>query len=195
MKYLGILLMVALVFVGSVAMAGIPSQVGQDPTYAIKGDSFSYKGPGYPGSWQCEILFKVIVTDYVEVSIPNTILEWTVLDPGKDGEWDSESLDKPLVMTVKANYPYGIQFYGFKNPELRQGNSVLDEVPGWWKFKHGNTESDWLGEGSNPYVISNIPGDGQSYNINIYTKIKIDTIHRSGEYSDHDVRIDLIPSS
>ncbi|NSW76767.1 MAG: hypothetical protein HPY68_08370 [Candidatus Atribacteria bacterium] len=178
MKYLGILLVVALVFVGSVAMAA--------NEFLLEGDSWQYPG----GTLPVEILLKVTVANYYEIYIPKTILHWKINDPGLEGMYTAPV---PGTIEVTSNYSIAFTFKDFKDPKHENGTETIEA---WWQFLKDNTVvKDWFrAQGASPFDIS-IPGDGVKHTISFYSKIVIpqSPIPKAGVYTDHDLEILITP--
>lgn len=182
MKYLGILLALALVLVGSIAMA-------EGVRFALEGDAWTYPG----NSWPATIEFKVTVARYYTVTIPNPILHWYVDDPTQSGAYES---DQPGTMEITSNYDITFQFSGFKDPVHKDDPNC--SIEGWWRFlKDGTEVQNWFrAQGAQAFNVT-IPGDGVPHVISFYTKIVVPQDHflKAGEYSDSDILLTFSPTA
>lgn len=202
MKYLGILLVVALVFVGSVAMAN--SNVWCE-----------LKGTGWSGNWG-NIYFNVKVEPYIEVSMSNDVFLWHIAAP-QPGTYESNAAQ----IKIRVNYNnydgvYRIGYTGFKNPTLKEGASLDDNgyvqggtpntnftVHGWWQFLVDNSTpnpGEWIDAGQQqPGFVKwiDIPSDGDYHYIYVWTKIEVpnNPVPKAGLYTDTDINVIVTPEA
>lgn len=202
MKYLGILLVVALVFVGSVAMANVWCEL---------------KGKGWSGQWG-NIYFNVKVEPYIEVKMPKDVFLWHIDSPVA-GIYTSST---PATIEVRVNYPgpyssdpsfYRMGYTGFYDPRLKedatldsdgyvQGGTINNAftIDGWWQFQVDQdqpSDNAWIPTGD-PSVIAwfDIPCDGDRHTVYVWTRIKVpeNPVPKAGLYTDTDIEAIITPA-
>lgn len=181
MKYLGILVVAALVLLGSVAMALGAYDLERWGGFSTYG---RYNGTGV----SVGVTLEVWVYPYLYLDINYTGFRWHLYEAAPGEVYQ----DTVATATIKTNWPQvRLTFTGFDDP--KKGNSKIDaswglriqNVGEWWKA------ADQVNGTYDRYV----PFIGQEFTVEILNKIELPTGVVPGQYSNTGTITATLPST